>query len=534
MTKFRFCDAKPSDESNFLITTLQAALKYLSDGGLNKLEYKAEPEICQSEFRKLVALIEDGNLHCLINAITYNDKLSKQLCHPLCSCDNCEYLLKTNSCQIDSRDEMGRSLLHIAARINHPDILQFLIAKGANVDLTDYSGSTPIHYAVSSGNQQAAFLLLHAGCERNVRDSEGNTPLHTATRNGQENCVKTLIYFTEDHGSDLDINCINNAGDTPLHFASKYGYINLVKLLIECGAKIVFNNRSLSPYHIAHNDFIKNILKSVSILSREMSAKQIFKKLQAKKETPEDNVKDKAPREITQDKKLVANLYKKDLAGFGVYPKNLDQFKKTDLLLKAIENNDLPLTCFYLGIPMPHTSSIMRSSCHPLCACEKCQESIEEDTISSDLKQQALNINICNPDGYTSLHIAAKYGRTDILRLLLDAGALVNLKTYKTFHTPLHIASIYRKKHIVKELLKCGNCCIDPSDSYGNTPLHYACLNNDLEMFEILIGHGANANIKNNAGKTVTDEADERVFLNISRMVKEKADYKKFNVDDIL
>lgn len=526
---FRFCDMKPMDESNFLITTLQAAIKYLNDGNLNKLKHKIEPQICQGEFSSLVALIEEGNLNALINAVSCNHKLSKQLCHPLCSCDNCEHLLRTNTCQIDSRDELGRSLLHIAAKVNHSDIIQFLIMKGANINATDYSGLTPLHYAVSSGNQQAAFLLLHSGCEKNIRDSEGNTPLHVATRNGQEHCVKTLIYFTEDRGCDLDINCTNNSGDTALHFASKYGYINIVQLLIEYGAKIVLNSRSLSPYHVGHNDNIKNILKSVASLSRDLPTKEVIKPGKLKKDVISNKISD-----IIQDKKHITNFCKNDTANFGLYPKNLEQFKKTDLLLKAIENNDLPLTCFYLGIPMPATSSITRSNCHPLCICEKCQDSMEENTITNDYKSNALNINICNPEGFTPLHIASKFGRTEILRLLLDAGAVVNLKTYKTFHTPLHIACIFRKKHIVRELLKCGNCRIDPVDSYGNTPLHYACLNNDLETFEILIVRGADAKVKNNAGKTVIDEAEEHVFLNISRMLKERTDCKKLCVEDIL
>lgn len=205
---------------------------------------------------------------------------------------------------------------------------------------------------------------------------------------------------------------------------------------------------------------------------------------------------------------------------FGVRPKNIQETKKCELLLKAIEKNDLPLTRYYLGMPERRSTdpSVDRSKCHPLCACDQCNLTLEN--VNQPIEKEKVNINLCNIDGYTALHVAAKFGRVEILRLLLDSGALINVKTYKTRYNVFHIACLYNHIKIVQEILECGGSNIDVQDSLGNTPLHYAAMQANEKMVEFLLKKGADINIKNLDNKTPFQEAEDRSFYSIVKVLK--------------
>jgi ankyrin repeat protein len=57
-----------------------------------------------------------------------------------------------------------------------------------------------------------------------------------------------------------------------------------------------------------------------------------------------------------------------------------------------------------------------------------------------------------------------------VMRLLLDAGALVNVRD-KYGHTPLHRAAAQGHIHAVTLLLSTPRCSFDITDAQGNTPL---------------------------------------------------------------
>lgn len=80
-----------------------------------------------------------------------------------------------------------------------------------------------------------------------IHNGQGEFPLHLAVKNGHLECVKLLLQ----HGHD--INCITKdaAGNTALHLAAENDNVEMVKLLIEKGAKIIPNQKNLTPFHLA-------------------------------------------------------------------------------------------------------------------------------------------------------------------------------------------------------------------------------------------------------------------------------------------
>ena len=72
----------------------------------------------------------------------------------------------------------------------------------------------------------------------------------------------------------------------------------------------------------------------------------------------------------------------------------------------------------------------------------------------------------------TPLHFAAQGGHREIVELLLEKGADVNVKNIAS-ETPLHYAAAMSHKEIV-ELLITEGAVLNSGTSNGSTPLHYA------------------------------------------------------------
>ena len=58
--------------------------------------------------------------------------------------------LFSSRAEINTIDEDGNTALHVAARINDADMVQFLLLKHASIDLKNNNGETPLSVAVKS------------------------------------------------------------------------------------------------------------------------------------------------------------------------------------------------------------------------------------------------------------------------------------------------------------------------------------------------------------------------------------------------
>ncbi|XP_070304723.1 caskin-2-like [Salvelinus sp. IW2-2015] len=81
-----------------------------------------------------------------------------------------------------------------------------------------------------------------------------------------------------------------------------------------------------------------------------------------------------------------------------------------------------------------------------------------------------LNINYQDSDGFSALHHAALTGTTELLSLLLEAQATVDIKDTNGMR-PLHYAAWQGKADSVLLLLRAGASVNTPSQD-GQIPLH--------------------------------------------------------------
>lgn len=115
-----------------------------------------------------------------------------------------------------------------------------------------------------------------------------------------------------------------------------------------------------------------------------------------------------------------------------------------------------------------------------------------------------IDVNKVNKNDRTPLHLAAKYGRKDMVEMLLNKEAKVDVVDNRG-RTPLHLAAQHNEKKEIVEMLLNKGAKIDVVDSRGRTPLHLAAQNNNKEIAEALIKAKANVNIKDEDEKTPLD-----------------------------
>jgi len=127
--------------------------------------------------------------------------------------------------------------------------------------------------------------------------------------------------------------------------------------------------------------------------------------------------------------------------------------------------------------------------------CMSIQTAARRGNLKEVERQLALGVNVNSRHFFTrdtALIEAAYNGHVEIVKLLIERGANVNLKG-EAWYGPLHAAAMGGHVEIVKLLLEHG---ADVNIFSHNKPLHDAAMNGHIEVAEILIAYGADMNAK--------------------------------------
>lgn len=134
---------------------------------------------------------------------------------------------------VEARDPQGLTLLHYSAYGRSPDLVHFLIDKGAQPDVKDAEAHTPLHVAAMNDRTEVAAALLKRGASTEARDDYRRTPLLLCAREmGRAATGRLLIE------AGADVNAVDKFGDSALNLAAWRGKSDFVDLLLEKGARV--------------------------------------------------------------------------------------------------------------------------------------------------------------------------------------------------------------------------------------------------------------------------------------------------------
>uniref|UniRef100_A0A0K0FLF7 SOCS box domain-containing protein n=1 Tax=Strongyloides venezuelensis TaxID=75913 RepID=A0A0K0FLF7_STRVS len=294
-------------------------------------------------------------------------------------------------------------------------------------------------------------ILLLYGASAYEEVTQGLTPLHYACFRDYLEAAKLLI------ARGANINAIDEAGYTPLHLCAEKGHFKLIELLVDNMAKVCFVDN-------------KDIKESFPL---------------------RDGVDEPLTMAIRRGHYECAKF----LLEAGADP-NTKYFDGPEIThVSSTETKFIRLLLTYGANPNCYS----RDGLTPLMkACRLKEKGIK--TIKLLLKYGA-NINaeaLPKQDNRTALHYAVLSGSYELVNLLIDLGANINMTKEYDKASPLDLAVLKDDVKLVEIILKAGG---DPNlvHTYIGSALHLACcsdLKNQVEIIKLLLKYGGNVNLK--------------------------------------
>ncbi|PRW56241.1 ankyrin domain isoform A [Chlorella sorokiniana] len=137
-----------------------------------------------------------------------------------------------------------------------------------------------------------------------------------------------------------------------------------------------------------------------------------------------------------------------------------------------------------------------------LTAVFEAAEAGDVDELQEALGRLDVSIDTRGEDSDTAIHLAALYGHSECVRVLLAAGARADVADADGA-LPLHDAAAGGYVDICTMLLDAvGPSTIDRGDSEGDTPLHNAARGGHDAVVQLLLERGADATLQNDEFKT--------------------------------
>ncbi len=482
----------------------------LIDADVNRLNMHGESTIM------LTALQGDENLYSLLvqkgakeNAIA-NDNTT---CLSMAALGGHEKLfnkLLLEQKKLKGPKCLGAALL-AATQQGNMNIVNTLLAAGADINTRDKCNNTPLIHAAKLGHYEVVRLLLQHNAEPMCQNKWGLNPLSYAALCGNEDIVTYLLKNTQlntvasnaliaaSHGhsdsimrqlinAGADVHHANTLGQTPIHILAISGKIELMKSLLQQGATLDTRDKeSRTPLmnavltnNLKMVDFIlssptgRNTLNyaddagdsAITLAIAKGQWKIVVRLLQEKGiNLAQENNKKQTPLSLAYDKnkfQLIDDL----LNFFKVNPNTplCGKRKESLLFVYVRQENTAHIDKFIqLGGDLEFKNTRGETAIFAAIEAQRNNAAIHLLTISAaaeDLKQ-ADNLgrsplaSTPNKEGVTPLAYAALCNNADIIPHLIAAGANVNQPIPPNF-TALTVAILNKHSHCAEKLLTYG------------------------------------------------------------------------------
>ncbi|CAB0033139.1 unnamed protein product [Trichogramma brassicae] len=227
--------------------------------------------------------------------------------------------------QIDARDKLGRTPLHLALSHDYNTKAELLLRRGASPNSVDAHGSTPLHvickkyreeynfvkiffeiydekhltvqidardnvgrtplyWALDRRHKNVAELLLRRGADPNLADAEGLTPLHMICQkedDKNDELLKLFFKINDDIERTVQVDARDSNGSSPLHMALGLGKKEATELLLRRGADHnLADDDGSTPLHVIcqrkdGDDLLKIFFKHNCELRQTLDARDV-------------------------------------------------------------------------------------------------------------------------------------------------------------------------------------------------------------------------------------------------------------------
>ncbi|MGH7503346.1 MAG: ankyrin repeat domain-containing protein [Longimicrobiales bacterium] len=388
----------------------------------------------------------------------------------------------------------GMTALHWAAQNGNPDMMRILLYAGASVQATTrLGGYTPLHVASMHGLDDVVLLLLENGSDTDVMTSTGVTALHFAAQAGRPQAIQVLLT----HGADVNAKD-KYAGRTPLMFATASNRLDAIETLIRAGADVAATTEVVDYVKRSDADDVERERRDRVIAAANEPAETPPGRAGGGPRRAAQAQNAAARADTTRADTTRADTARADTARAANAQADTSQGRGRQAAADPQDPDRPTRRAGTAGTPDPDSPTRPDSARSGAAAPR---------ALSYDAQ-------VGRQGGLTALHYAARDGRMDGARRLLDAGADMNQVSAGDHSSPLLVAVINGNYDLAMALLESG---ADPNlaSDDGAAPL-FAVLNCEwalrtwypqptayqqqkttyLELMEALLDAGANPNAR--------------------------------------
>ena len=449
--------------------------------------------------------------------------------------------------------DQGKTLLHIACRYGHIDIVRMLVeVYGCSPNAVDNTGSIPFHDACFYDQVVIVDYLLHTTSKPNeclqAVDLNSNTAFHKANQSGSLDVIKYILYIIfwgktppklsldidyefhscQRHTINMHYFLIQNkVGDTPPAVACRHGHLAIIKLYMHCHDHfpgemlrnipyLLYIASQCGQFEVAY--YLKSKVTLTSsfkqkIRSRHMSC--VHSSMHDEYYEGYDDYFHESSRhhdtinlhldKVCKRWNIINHYEVNSVNEISVYMSLLrgDKQNAVDFLAQQgqlssfDEFNLCHAACIANNTDLlklyfnKDTVTTNKQGSSPLhTACEWGSNSAAEYMITTG----KCDLNACNEQDETPLHTACRHGSVEIVEFLLECSPNTISKANHRNETPLHLACLHFQTGVTLAnlILRKQPSNIDIPDIYGDTPLLNACRIGNVQLVEILSGKGCN------------------------------------------